>query len=74
MAYSSLQKRIGTDNSISSVKTKVYDVENKKLIAEFDSRREAADFAGVDVGVVGMTVRTKCRCYKNKLGITITFR
>lgn len=69
-----LHKRIGLDNEVTYVKTKVYDVVNKKLLGEFDTRKAAADFAGVDPSNIKAYVTRKSKCRKNKLNTIITFR
>lgn len=69
-----LHKKIGLDNEITHIKTKVYDVVNKKLLGEFDTRRAAADFAGVDPSNIKAYVVNKSKCRKNKLNTIITFR
>jgi hypothetical protein len=63
--------RIGLESNIKR-KVKVYDVEKKKLIYEFDSAAEASKFLGVKN--VATYINQKCKCYKNNLGITICFR
>jgi hypothetical protein len=63
--------RIGLESNIKR-KVKVYDVEKKKLIYEFDSVAEASKFLGVKN--VAAYINQKCKSYKNNLGITICFR
>jgi hypothetical protein len=63
--------RIGLESNIKR-KVKVYDVENKKLIYEFDSVSEASNFLGVKN--VATYINQKCKSYKNNLGIIICFR
>lgn len=55
-------------------RTKVYDVANKKLIGVFESRKDAAKFLGVAYRSIHNYVRTKSKCRKNKLGITVAIR
>lgn len=67
-----LYTRIGLGDHYLSRKVKVYDVEKKELIAEFDSMNEAAKFTGVKS--VREYINKKSRSYKNKLGKVICFR
>lgn len=53
-------------------KVKIYDVEKKLLIAEFDSAAQAAELLGIK-GIANY-IKTKCKCKKNKLGITVAIR
>lgn len=69
-----LSKRVGLDNSLSKRRVKVYDVEKKELIAEFESVTEAAEFTGVHTGSIARYIKRKYRCYTNKLNRTICFR
>lgn len=61
-----------TTNSYFKCKVKVYDVAKKELIGEFESQREAAKFLGVKS--VRSYIKTKGKCHKNKLGITVAIR
>lgn len=53
-------------------KVKIYDVANKKLIKECNSKHEAMEYAGVKG--IDSYLSSKCKCYKNKLGIVLAFR
>jgi hypothetical protein len=53
-------------------KVKVYDVEKKQLIKEYSTMKQAAEELGVKN--VHFYRKSKCKCYKNNLGITICFR
>jgi hypothetical protein len=59
---------IGIDSSVclNSVKVKVYDVEEKKLIEEFDSVREAERVTGVPATTISRLMRSKGRRAKDK--------
>lgn len=61
-------------NALMKRKTKVYDVANKKLIAEFDTINEASRYTGVKCSNIHACMKYKYRSHKNRLGITITFR
>jgi len=68
--------RNGLDNDIAKRKVKVYDVEKKELLGEFESMTLAANFTGVSVGRIGSYLRNKGRTKKttNKLGKILCFR
>jgi hypothetical protein len=66
-----IHSRTGLGHSLTR-KVKVYDVEKKKLILEFDTMHQAEKELGVKN--VQYYLNTKYRCYKNNLGITICFR
>jgi hypothetical protein len=66
-----LKAKTGLDGHINK-SVKVYDVEKKKLILEFDSTCSAAKALGVKN--VNSYIKSKSKCYKNNLGITICFR
>jgi len=53
-------------------KVKVYDVEKKELIREYDSMNQACEELGVRN--IYNYIRLKLKCHKNNLGITICFR
>ena len=53
-------------------KFKVYNIENKQLIGEFESTTECAEFLGIR-SVVNY-INTKCRCKTNKLGFPVAIR
>lgn len=53
-------------------KVKVYDVEKKQLIKEYDTMKQAAEELGVKN--VHSYRKSKSKCHKNNLGITICFR
>jgi hypothetical protein len=53
-------------------KVKVYDVEKKELIREYDSMNQAREELGVKN--ISNYIRLKVKCHKNNLGITICFR
>lgn len=72
--YTVFHKRVGLDPSITSVKVKVYDVEKKELIAEYDSVRAASRATGVPPTTISRYIRLKHRSYKNNLNRTICFR
>lgn len=59
-----------------SWKCKVYDVENKELIKEFNSLTSASKFTGVNKASVLYSIRNKTKIEKenNKLNKLITFR
>jgi hypothetical protein len=61
-------------NSELKRKTKVYDVANKKLIAEFESVWAASNYTGVKCSYITQCMNKKYRSHTNRLGITITFR
>ena len=69
-----LMKRIGIDNSINKRKVKVYNVDTKKCLGEFDTAKEAADFAGVRPSNIANLIRSKTKNKVNKLGVTLAFR
>lgn len=62
----------GTRHDLLKRKVKVYDVAKKELIAEFESAMAAAKFLGIKS--VYHYIKTKGRCHKNKLGITVAIR
>lgn len=69
-----LMKRIGIDNSINKRKVKVYNVDTKELLGEFDSSKEASDFTGVRYSSISNLIRSKTKNKVNKLGLTLAFR
>lgn len=69
-----LHRRIGLNNEVVQVKTKVYDVANKRLIKELPSISAAAEFTGVNEANIRAIVKRKGRSYTNKLNTIITFR
>jgi hypothetical protein len=69
-----LMKRIGIDNSINKRKVKVYNVDTKECLGEFESSKEASDFAGVRPSSIANLIRSKTRNRVNKLGLTLAFR
>ena len=69
-----LLKRIGLDNEINRRKVKVYDVTNKKLLGEFESSKDAADFTGLKPSHIADIIAHKRKNRSNKLGITLTLR
>ena len=58
------------------IKTRLFDVDKKQLIGEFDSRTEAADFIGVQTGTVSNAYKHRgiIKSKTNKLGIRIAVR
>lgn len=65
-------EKIGLE--VEGIKTKVFDVEKKQLIAVFPSRSEAGKFAGLSASRVTDYVRNKTICSSNKLNKKICFR
>lgn len=68
-------KSISTRTSIENWnqrKVKVFDIEKKKLIYEFDSLNKAEIFLGVK-GIHNY-IKNKTKSYKNNIGIAICFR
>jgi hypothetical protein len=69
-----LGQRLSISNDVLKVKTKVYCVDTKTLLGEFESRREAALFAGIGECHVSKYVQKKYINTKNKLGKRLAFR
>ena len=67
-----INSRVKNDSHPLKRKVKVYDVENKKLIFEFDSLNEASKKLGVKS--IDVYIKNKSKSYKNNLGITLCFR
>ncbi len=59
---------------VEGIKTKVFDVEKKQLIAVFPSRSEAGKFTGLPASRVSNYVKSKTICSSNKLKKRICFR
>ena len=55
-------------------KVKIYDVEKKELIAEFENANQASKFCGIPGKYIRQYVRSKSRCYKNSLNKVLAFR
>ena len=70
----SSSSRTGTDSKVFKRKVKVFDVEKKELIREFDSVTEAAAFCGVDARNIPSYIKTKGRCRTNSLNKILAFR
>jgi hypothetical protein len=68
-----VNNRIGMESQ-NKVRVKCYDVEKKQLISQHESYTEAAIFYGIDNGQVRQCVKLKCKCHKNNINRTITFR
>lgn len=57
-------------------KCRLYDIDKRELIKEFNSLLEAAKFTGLNIGSIKHSIRNKSKINKekNKLNKTITFR
>lgn len=65
---------MGVANKLSSIKVKVYDVAEKKLIAEYGSLHEAAIKTGVNISTIKRLISSKGRSKINVFNKTICFR
>lgn len=53
---------------------RVFNVETKEMIGNFDSYLAASKFVGCEVGFLRTAHVSKCRIYKNKLGFPVCIR
>jgi len=67
-----MRKPRGLNLNLFKRKVKIYDVEKKALIKECESICEAQRFLGITCA--SHYLKSKHRCKKNKLGITVALR
>lgn len=69
-----LLRRVGMDNTINYRKVKVYDVEKKQLIGEFETAVAASRATGVPASRISRLIANKSKNRTNKLGLVLAFR